>query len=177
MLVIPHNPKKMTVCETWRETEERAELDVERGLKIQKRRRLQAKEWNKSKKTEVKLFQKITSVLCHLWQTGQRGNISVGDRMKDKDVQTWGELGWWWMPQKAIRYPPIHDQIDTPTHFSIAVRERMAGGDREKQRGERWAGRSPQLHDYRAKHKRRAHNDRCVMRTVSDGEGWMFSND
>lgn len=31
------------------------------------------------------------------------------------------ETGWWWMPQKASRYPPIHDQIDTPTDFSVTV--------------------------------------------------------
>lgn len=35
-------------------------------------------------------------------------------------------------------YPPIHDQIDTPTDFSVAVRKRGKGetatGHKEKQR-------------------------------------------
>ena len=38
------------------------------------------------------------------------------------------EVNWdsGWMPQKASRYPPIHDQIDTPIDFSMAVRRGMA---------------------------------------------------
>lgn len=27
------------------------------------------------------------------------------------------------MPKKSSRYPPIHDQIDTPTDFSMAERK------------------------------------------------------
>lgn len=28
-----------------------------------------------------------------------------------------------WMPKKSSRYPPIHDQIDPPTDFSMAERK------------------------------------------------------
>lgn len=34
------------------------------------------------------------------------------------------------MPQKASRYPPIHDHIDTPTDFSVAVRRGRGGWQR-----------------------------------------------
>lgn len=41
------------------------------------------------------------------------------------------------MPQKTGRYPPIHDQIDTPTDFSVAVWEKRGGGRGETEAGHR----------------------------------------
>lgn len=34
------------------------------------------------------------------------------------------------MPQETSRYPPIHDQMDTPTDFSVAVWEKKGGQQR-----------------------------------------------
>lgn len=40
------------------------------------------------------------------------------------------------MPEKSSRYPPIHDQIDTPTDFSMAVWKQQQR--RDGSRSQRW---------------------------------------
>lgn len=45
-----------------------------------------------------------------------------------------GRERWDRMPQKTSSYPPIHDQIDTPTDFSVAVWEERGRGVAEERR-------------------------------------------
>lgn len=53
-----------------------------------------------------------------------------------------GEKRMLWMPQKSGRYPPIHDQIDTPTDFSVAVwkwqqKREMEAGESQREAEQR----------------------------------------
>lgn len=43
-----------------------------------------------------------------------------------------------WKPEKPSRYPPIHDQIDTPTDFSMAVwkQQQRRDGSRSQKEAE-----------------------------------------
>lgn len=77
-----------------------------------------------------------------MYHLGKRVNFSeegwrdLGQGSSDSEVK-WNVDGW-----KASRYPPIHDQIDTPIDFSMAVRKWQQRRDgnrshREKQKQRR----------------------------------------
>lgn len=123
---------------------------VQKGLKIQKgkrepkRRRLQAKRYiiwkqtpfisGKKPLTSEERYFRGSSVYHHWGQERGQERTYFNRRRK---LRLRGETGWWWMPQEASRYPPIHDQIDTPTDFGMAVwkkcnRGEMEAGHREK---------------------------------------------
>ena len=76
---------------------------------------------------------------CTISGKGKREKISVcgGWGCRTRKFKLQGELGCWWMPQKPSKYPPIHDQIDTPADFNVAVRKWWAA---ERSRAETgWA--------------------------------------
>lgn len=54
-----------------------------------------------------------------------KGTGKIIEENKEFDTHRW-EKKRSWMPQKSSRYPPIHDQIDTPTDFSMAVMKTAA---------------------------------------------------
>lgn len=95
----------------------------QRGYRQSKTRKpWRGNRWSHEKilKHRSKISERILNAEQHLFQTKRTRPTSFCNRERVK-----GELGWWWMPEKASRYPPIHDQIDTPTDFGVAVRKRQ----------------------------------------------------
>lgn len=84
-----------------------------------------------------KIFQKT----CHHRQkkgyhrqVGARQNHLYCNRKRKRRLR--GEVGWRWMPQKASRYPPIHDHIDATIDFSVAVWKGWQRRDGSRSQGE-----------------------------------------
>lgn len=107
--------------------------------------------------TRSKIFQKNVSSSA---KTGWQGQVSGGGEvlLQQEEMKLRGELGWWWMPQKASRYPPIHDQIDTPIDFSVAVWQgwQRRDGSTSQREAESYASGSETMenpqHDNKVKH-------------------------
>ncbi len=72
------------------------------------------------------------------------GDRKYGNRKRKLILR--GHIGRCWISQKASIYPPIHDQIDTPTDFSMAVWKgwhRRDGSRSQREAEQRRAKRAP----------------------------------